>query len=99
MSTKPTATIEMMRQAVRSMSSNEGLLEAFHRILKTHLRKHSLYMTDKEFFFAGALCVFSSMMVAMDDSREETQAELDFVQRLHEELNNFETGFQKRLKI
>lgn len=67
------------------------------KALSAARRTSGVYLAEKEIFFAGASFLFDAVMHAMSPDKEPTEADLAVMDKLHRELQQFNSGFNSKI--
>lgn len=69
-------------------------------VLNKARKAQHVHLTDKEIFLAGAGYMFDALVHALDPRKEEaTEEDLALVTKMHEELCQFQTHFNKKFPL
>lgn len=90
-----------MNDPVHNLDKGETVAEMFSgyaNMVYPMLDKASIqYVETEKAFYAGALCLFNWMMVQLDSDEEPTEADLDRVSKIDEEIRAFFTNLMPNL--
>jgi hypothetical protein len=91
---------EYLKQLERKLADQGKLIEAGwigYQLAAINAEASELQLSETRMaFFAGAQHLFTSILIIMDDDREPTDKDLDRMQLIHQELEDFIGDFSRK---